>query len=389
MALTINNAPTNLVSINDEILFVLYESVKALNDVTYPDYRYVADIYVSAVFVGRIKVRPDPTYKMGIFNVAPILRSYVTYGVKANFANEREILDAKLAYTVKFGEEYADTLYTNLLVDVERTTFKSYAPRPFDNSDVVVDGEFASNIPSSINSYKSTKWLLLSVYKVDFTDNLLSVLVTFYNSNGGVVTTGGYGDVPVTDGKFVQLNFGFAKLVSYNSLSQTQQDQISYYIITLGSQTVRVDLLCEKYTPLTLAWLNPFGAYDAQDFGLVNKKTVDQARKDFSRLNYQINSTGVVSYSADGVFYGSKKGYSNDVTTKIKLTSHLLTASEYTWLADLFNSPDVYMYDTVLQKFFPVSIAESNYEYRTYLNSKLTPLEFNVQFSDNYNSQML
>ena len=121
----------------------------------------------------------------------------------------------------------------------------------------------------------------------------------------------------------------------------------------------------------------------------MSKKTKEISRKEFAQLPYQINASGVVSYDADGVLYGSRKTYNTVSEVKLNLNSHLLSDDEYTWLADLFSSSDVYMFDTVLDRFVPVTITDTNYEYRTYLNSRLTPLSFTIQFTDTFNSQYL
>ena len=97
----------------------------------------------------------------------------------------------------------------------------------------------------------------------------------------------------------------------------------------------------------------------------------------------------MVSYDQDGVMYGSRRAYNTVTKVTMNLTSHLLSDEEYSWLADLFSSPDVYMYHETLDRFIPVTISDTNYEYRTYLNSRLTPLSFNIQFTDTFNSQYL
>lgn len=60
-------------------------------------------------------------------------------------------------------------------------------------------------------------------------------------------------------------------------------------------------------------------------------------------MNYRINASGEVSYEADNVYYGGKKGFATNGKTRLSMTSHLLNESEYTWLADLFISPEVYI----------------------------------------------
>ena len=82
-----------------------------------------------------------------------------------------------------------------------------------------------------------------------------------------------------------------------------------------------------------------------------------------------------------------KREYNRVVKTKLSLISHLLSEGEYTWLADLFMSPDVYLYTS--QGWIPVSIVSNNYEYRNYGNSRLVPLQFDIEFSEDFNSQFL
>ena len=187
------------------------------------------------------------------------------------------------------------------------------------------------------------------------------------------------------------MNFGFQKLSA--GLTPTQKESIKRLVFDvddgLTSITYTIVYACTKYTPVVLAWLNPYGAYESQSFGLVSKKQNQVSRKEFAQLPYQVNASGVVGYDSNGVMYGSKKGYASNVKVSLSLTSHLLTDDEYTWLADMFNSPDVYFYSATLDRWVPCTIADSNYEYRTYKNSRLKPLQFTINFTDEYNSQYL
>jgi len=315
MAITIQSAPGNKVSVNDEMIFVVYESMKVNDEIAYPDYRYVCDVYVDDVFAARIKARPDPLYKFGIFNVATVLRSYVTYLFKANYANYTEVLDSRVSYKLKFGEEYSDTTYLNLLVDGSaRFAYKSYAVRPFTDSTVVVNNAPQTNIPDAtrgkVYSYASTKWFLMNVYNDAYPGGLFPHVVIFYNSSDSIVGVFNP-STPATDNKFLQLNMGLASFLSRGNINQLVYNNTARYRIAWDVYNIDVYILCEgKYTPVTLAWLNPYGVYDSFDFGLVSKKQVELSRKEFSKLNYQVNSTGVMSYSADGVFYGSRRIWS-------------------------------------------------------------------------------
>lgn len=388
MALTILTAPGNNSSVSNEMLFVIQEATKAVDPVTYPNYKYVLDIYVDGDLKARLRVPPDPTYSFGKFDVSVILRDYVpAYGLKANYSNTTETYDINVAYTVKLGEEYGDTLYTNLVTDSERTAYKTYAPRPFLSSDILANATngMASNMPLLMTGYKDEKWKIIPAFS-----NATGVVFTYgvIGSDGGLISD----DDIVYSGQsnINQFNVGFQKVAANLALSQSQIDnsaQVAFDLDALGSYVI--NLICSKHPIITLAWLNPYGGYESQSFGLVSKKTNQTMRKDFAQLPYQINASGEVSYDSNGVMYGSKRGYASMVKTILSLTSHLLTDSEYTWLADMFNSPDVYFYSATLDRWVPCTIADSNYEYRTYMNSRLTPLQFTVQFSDDYNAQYL
>lgn len=382
MAIVINTYPASTVSVNNEMLFVVYEATKANDPVTYPDYSYVCDVYVAAVMVGRLKARPDPTYKRGVFDVSSILQNFASYGLKIT-ASQTEDYTVKIDYTLKFGEEYNYTLYTNVTVDSERSCFQSYKPRPFTATNVMVNG-FVSNSPSTINYHRSQLYHIIPYFSN--VSGVSNIDLKYYTDAGTLIST-----------QSVTYSTMLANTIRQANLLYTAPPATASYAV-LGSPSGgandlggrRINYLCDGlFTPYTLAWLNPFGGYDSQSFGLVSKKNIELARKSFAQLNYSLNASGEVSYVDGLVYKGSKKGFATNVVTKLKLSSHLLNEDEYTWLADLFISPSVYLYDPTVAKFLPVQITESNYDYKNYSNSRLSALEFTVEFSDEYTSQLL
>jgi hypothetical protein len=394
MALTILTAPGNESSVNNEMIFIIQEPTKSIDPVTYPNYKYILDIYVDGDLKARLRATPDPTYSFGRFDVSVILRDYVpAYGLKANYANPTEEYDINVAYTCKLGEEYDDTLYTNLVTDSERTAYKTYAPRPFVDSDVITSkaGYIFSNRPlgDGVNTvdHKANKWNLTPYFG---NASGITISYNFDDGEGNIIGAGSSVSYN-TAGVVKQINFGFQKLTA--GFTSAQKEQIARLVFDvddgLSSIIYVVKYACTRYTPVVLAWLNPYGAYESQSFGLVSKKSNAITRKEFAQLPYQVNASGEVSYATNDVMYGSKKGYASTVKVSLALTSHLLTADEYTWLADMFNSPDVYFFSTVLDKWVPCMIGDSNYEYRNYLNSRLTPLQFTINFTDEYNAQYL
>lgn len=388
MALSLLTYPGDYSAVTNEMLFVVSEPTKTADPTTYPNYKYVLDVYVGSDLVGRLKANPDPTNLLGIFDVSRILRYYVPeYRLKANYSNASETYDIDISYHVEVGEEYSDTTYTNLITDSTRTCYKTYSERPYLTTDVVSNklGTSAfSNMPTELSGFKDDKWFL-----VPFISNVTGADVS-YNFDDGSTIIGSSGTINYAALGAMQANMSFQKLAAAVGLTTTQQNQVKRLAFDFdGSISYFVTYGCNRFPTTVLAWLNPYGAYESYSFGMVSKKTKEISRKEFAQLPYQINASGVVSYDQDGVMYGSRRAYNTVTKVTMNLTSHLLSDEEYSWLADLFSSPDVYMYHETLDRFIPVTIGDTNYEYRTYLNSRLTPLSFNIQFTDTFNSQYL
>lgn len=132
MAIVINDHPGDYYSAHGDLLFVVYEATKSNDETNYPNYKYVADVYVDGTLAARIKKWPQPDSKRGIFNIGPVVRSYLAnvFSPATTFLAQSIGEDEFFAkVTVKFGEEYDDTLYTNLTIDQDRFYFNHYNGR--------------------------------------------------------------------------------------------------------------------------------------------------------------------------------------------------------------------------------------------------------------------
>lgn len=273
---------------------------------------------------------------------------------------------------------YDDSIYGVSSAD-EVTAYKTYAKRPFTSSVIIANG-LASNMPATVRYHRSQLYHFIC-YHSDVT-GITNLVQTFKDESGNTLSTSTTDNSGYVAKKIRQVNIGEQAL---NIPAAAE-----YSLLSGAGVSLRVDYLCDgKFTPLTLAWLNPYGGYDSQSFGFMSKKSIEVERKQFARLNYNIESNGTINYQANNVFHGSRKTFSSVAKVKMRLTSHLLNEDEYTWLADLFVSPDVYLFDATSGYFIPVMISGTNYEYRNYKNSKLTSLELEVEFTDEYNAQHL
>jgi hypothetical protein len=133
MAIVINTTPGTLYSAHGDLLFVVYEATKANDPVTYPDYKYVADVYVGTTLVARLKKVPQPDNKRGVFNIGDVVRNYMSLAFNPDagvlVAQQLGLNEFFLDVTVKFGEEYNFTTYLNLVVDSTRRYFNHYNGR--------------------------------------------------------------------------------------------------------------------------------------------------------------------------------------------------------------------------------------------------------------------
>lgn len=373
MALSILSYPNNTASVSSEMLFVVNEATKANDPVNYPDYKYIMDVYFESVLIARLKATPDPVNKFGVFDVSGLLR-YYSPAYNFNPSNELpNYTDYAIAdaYQVILGEEYSGSTYLNLLTDEDRLFFRSYAERPFTSSSVATTPGLLSNMPSEINNTGGVRCIVPYFTNVTGT----AILEVSFKTNAGV-TVGGWSIINDT-----MLVNHVRQIIVDNSIWQADYAQLS------GLFDLRINFKCSKFDTYTLAWLNQYGAYESHSFGFVSKKQIEIEKKSYSQLPYKINASGIISYAQDNVFYGGKRDYNKLVKTQLSLTSDLLSAGEYTWLADMFKSPDVYLYSAA--GWLPVRITGSNYDYRNYDNSRLSSLKFDVEFSDNYNSQYL
>jgi hypothetical protein len=227
-------------------------------------------------------------------------------------------------------------------------------------------------MPDTLTSFSPVVYQILPYFSN--VSGVTDLTATYYDSGNNVLNTAVFDNSTFVANKLRQFN------VQNSSL-------LTDHVLLTGAFSLRINYQCSKYTPHTLVWLNPFGGYESQQFGFVSKKIIDVTKRGYSQKPYKISDAGVVSYLDGGsVFYGGKKNFISTAKVKLRLTSHLLNDEEYTWLADLFISPQIYLYVSSVG-FVPVNLS-GQYEYRTYLNSRLTPLEFEVEMDD-YNSQLL
>jgi hypothetical protein len=295
-----------------------------------------------------------------------------------------------LYVTMKFGEEYSYTTYTNLLIDSERQFFNNYNGR-------------MAGILTSLTGFES-KFLSSAPPLVPIVCSTLNHFIPFLQTS-----TDGYNVLVkkyiggIQQGSTLSIGIGvedvnslFVLNVSSNAINAISPGYITcgidYYTVTLTDADGVTDMktfkpVCEQINDVyALHFINKFGGPETKDFNKVSRKTIQIEKKDFGKLPYTIDSSGIVSYSnSNKVYNESRSVYSSQYKEKMILNSDFVSDAEYIWLQELVLSPMVYI--EADGYYYPVVIVESNYEQRKEINDELTNLTLSIEFGQQLNAQ--
>jgi hypothetical protein len=389
MAIVLNDNPGTYYSAHGDLLFSVYEAVKAIDPVTYPNYQYVCDIYIGGTLITRTKVYPHPTHKRGIFNIAPIVRAYLlaqlnpaTSGVFVqSMASGEFFIDVQC----KFGEDYDYTTYPNLLTDSSRTYYNHYNGQ-ITSDESVLDGfigNYLTNRPRTANVRFDDPYFFVP-YAISGT--ITDITVNSYTA-AGVLIDADTNSEAVTANACNILNLSPSAINTYFG-STIIPSTAAYYVVDMDGNEMRFDIVCEPmHEPYTLHFLNQFGGFESVSFNKKSVKTHDIERKEFSRLPYTINaSTGAIEYgNAGNVVNETRVAFASRYTSKLKVSTDFLTDDEWTWLRELVMSTNVFI--TEGTKIIPVAVMASNYEVKKFINDKLQPLVLDLDYGTQLNTQ--
>ena len=162
---------------------------------------------------------------------------------------------------------------------------------------------------------------------------------------------------------------------------------VDHYTVTINGYTYTVYIYCEvKYTPYTIHFLNKLGGFESFDFRKVSRKTLGIEKKQFQQQAYRMDSSGAVSLrTSNGVMNDTDTTYSVSFKEKMKLFADITTDTQYQWLAELVTSPIIYFDDN--GTLVPVTISNTDYEFKKVINDKITSLSIDIEFGKALNTQ--
>lgn len=119
--------------------------------------------------------------------------------------------------------------------------------------------------------------------------------------------------------------------------------------------------------------------WDTQRFDLASRLSMDIERKGFGKRDYEFNGNSVDYISSANRYYEGKVNYSNKSVWSYKLNADGMTDTEYEWMADLMQSPQILL--EIDSYFYPATIKKNNYDYNKFVNDKLKALEIEFEFN--------
>lgn len=385
MAFTIKAVPPAYSSIQDDLIYTVAFPEHTSDSVTYPNYKFIGDVYIGAVLVARIKKVQDPVTSIGIFNIGQIVRNYVsaifdpTAGVLV--AQEMGGGQFNITVTMKFGEEYGFDAFLNQVVDSPRVFFNNYNGRLVGVSSSLQTrlNTIAGNGPMVRQTFLTSAYNFLNYFAT--TTDVLFYTVT--PTGGGIAFTNTF--TPSAAFNMMVLNFSPVALNAVHPGAITSAT--TSYRVTIGANVHTYKVICEAmYQPYMIHFLNQYGGFDSKIFSKVSRRSFDITKTDFGKLPYTVDSAGAVNYySLNGVYNESASVYSSQYIEKLTLNSDLLTDAEYVWLADLLLSPMIYIEDGGY--FFPIQITDTSYEPKKAVNDDLTNLTINIEYGKQLNAQ--
>lgn len=359
----------NYSSVNDDILFVAYDA-KALDPVTYPNYKYIADLYVSGVKVFTSRIFPNPTNDRGIFNFGAIIREYCNSLFDAAFQEDN---DFWVDVYVNLKDEINGEVSTVLATSSTLRYYNYYKGR-------------ASEIQTISTTYENAT-ATDRPSRIVIPDNATNYFIPFWKNTGA------------TD----KINFDIITASSETPTSITMlPDDIMYKINLLDyidantiairftdpstDQTYTIERVCAGlYRNYYVHFLNKWGGYETMLFNKVSRKAFDIERKDFQQLAYRVSASGIVTIKSNDIMYKQRTMYGVRFNEKLKLGTDVLTDAEYQWLAQLVVSPEVYIEDA--GTIYPCVIIGTNYEFKEHIIDGITSLQIDVEFGTKFKTQ--
>jgi len=371
------STPLAYSNVNQDLVWVCYDANST--NPAYTNYKYVLELYIGTTRIYIGKAFPRPIGNFGVFNLAPVIREYINAHLSPSsngiLAQEMGVNDFLINVQVKIREEYNGSVGAVVLTDDVRTFYNFYNSS---FSDLVTNGSFeytfdfifgylnkiASLRPKLAYSFIGNKHLFIPYFAL--TNSAFNVVI-----NGTHTKT-----ITPTQAKSMQIlnlspdaiNNDFAGAISSSATS---------YSVNINGQIYTINVVCEPlWDQYPVHFLNKFGAFETMIFSKVSRKSRSMTSKDFFQQPYRINDAGALTYQSNKVFHDQRTTFGKTIKEKLTISTDFLSDAEWLWLADLVSSPMVYV--EINDSIYPVTITETNYDFKSNVVDGLNQLILNV-----------
>lgn len=395
MAITIVNNPPNDSSLHDEI-WITASSTNAGTT----NFKFVFDIKINGTTVSRSKIFPNPTDTYGYFNAAPILRSFMTTYFEPSGSSILVASNSKnaVAYNLEIREEASGGIPVLPDASANFVGWNFYYPAFSDlyaSGNVTLENVYTNALANYKDNFLTERDI--NDIKIKFGDKFFvsylkyehpsyTAYVRTLNEAGSVVAS--YNAALSMTGSFNLFNLSASSINTWAGSTLITENTYAYefYIVSSGgsSRVLRLQHDCSKYTSYNVHFLNRLGGYDTFNFSLVNRKSVEVERENFTKADWQQTSGRMQTWDAYNRYNETKVPYSVRHKNKIRLTSDWVSEINYNWLEQLVASTNAYL---EAQSFYlPLYITNNNYEYKISGVDKLFNLEIEAEIPKNINA---
>lgn len=137
---------------------------------------------------------------------------------------------------------------------------------------------------------------------------------------------------------------------------------------------------CTRFTPITIMWLNTRGGWDTYTFRLQSTRTIESDKKEWSKYLSSLQPDLSYSYNI-----GDRGRSIYDVQSfeTVSVVSQWQRAPENAWVAELFNSPEVYKVESG-PVYYPVIVTSKSVDIKDKTGYGERLLSHKVEFTYSY-----
>lgn len=378
--MTFESTPPVYSSVNDALVYVAYDA-HAADPATYPNYKYVGEVWINGVLKFTGKYFPNPTTNRGIMDFSNVVREYVSVQLAPTGAGilAQELGEGSwsLSVVIKMKEEYSGTVGAVVLTDSTRTYFNHYNGRI---NDFTILGNYddvpATDRPTTINlTFANGNYFI--PYFNETTASFNVVITGGTSTRTKTITPTAANTLQILNISPGAINVDYTGNFTSSSTS---------YTVAFGGVTYAVNILCTgMYKNYTAHFLNKLGGYESMVFNKVSKRFFDVERKAYNQLGYRVSGAGVVSVKSGSTMYQQKTEFAGRIKERLRINTDWLSDAEYQWLAQLVTSPQVFIEDA--GTLYPVVVSATNYEFKEHIVDGLINLTLDVEFGNTTKTQ--